>query len=136
MWTSCAADERRSPGHSPHEGAPGLWTTLWREIGELLADDFDRDREFDVVVQLGRHGVCAERLDRIHVQLFAVDGDLGLLLDRVGDIGHRDRAVELALGARLGGDGDDLGDQRRGDGLRTFSILPRRAGRDRRIEAA
>ena len=62
---------------------------LPEEVDGLLADDLDRDRELDVVVQLGGHRVGAERLDRLDVQLLAVDDDVGLLLDGVGDIGQR-----------------------------------------------
>ena len=78
--------------HSPRRGAPGLCITLWRVASwlKLLADDFDRDRELDVAVQLGSHCVSTECLDGIHVEVLAVDDDLGLLLDRVCDIGHRD----------------------------------------------
>ena len=44
--------------------------------------------------------VLAERLDRLHVQLLAVELDAGLLLDGVSDVGHGDRAEQLALAAR------------------------------------
>ena len=56
-------------------------------------------------------------------EVLAVDDDLGLLFDSVSDIGRGDRAVQLAFRARLGRDGDDLGDEGRGDGLGAFTIL-------------
>ena len=92
VWTSSVVREHRSPVHDRRGGAPGLWTTLWRVSwgGKLLADDFDRDRELDIAVQLGDDGVRAQRLDRFHVQLLAIEDDLGLLLDGVGDVGDGD----------------------------------------------
>ena len=89
-----------------------MWTTCDR--GRAVAadgsglDDLDRDRELDVVVQLGGDGVGAEGLDRLDVQLLAVDRDVRLRLDRLGDVAGGDRAEELALDAGLRGDDDGL----------------------------
>src|SRR5690606_1266624 len=78
--------------------------------------DLDPQRERDVGVQ--RHGgrVLAGGLDRVvEVDRLAIELDLRLRLHGIGDVGGGDRAEQLALGARLGGDGDDLRDERRGD---------------------
>ena len=130
---------RRSPVHGRREGrAEAVDNPVESEVGEkLLADDLDGDRELDVAVQLGDDGVRAQRLDRFHVQLLAIEHDLGLLLDGVSDVGDGDRAEQLAFGPGLRGDGDDL---RRPASVAMVCELSRscasRRSRDRRIDAA
>ena len=99
-------------------------------------DDVDRDRERHVGVQLGRDGVLTERLDRVAVQLSAIELDTGLLAHRVDDVGGGDRAEQLPLGAGLGGDRDHLGHERGGDGLRRLPVAGVAQVAGRRIFAA
>jgi hypothetical protein len=62
VWTTPIGATTNAAGDGPRQGTSRLCITLWTLITglELLADDFDRDRELDVAVQLGSHRVRTE----------------------------------------------------------------------------
>src|SRR5260221_4957941 len=100
------------------------WIRTYVRILPTFGHDLQSDAELDVGVELDRHLVAAERLDRLgHVQPAAVDGDAGLRLDRARDLGRGDRAEEPALGARLRRDADDRGHQLTRHDLGRLAVL-------------
>ena len=66
---------------------------LGRELLALRCDD-ELDLGDDVGEHLERHGVPADPLDRVHLELAAVDAELLLLPEPVGDVRRGDRAEE------------------------------------------
>src|SRR4029450_12752603 len=67
-------------------------------------DDFDGDREGDVGMEVSGHRVLTDRLDRVDVEVLAVECDAGLLGDGGDDVGGRHRPEQAPFRARLGGD--------------------------------
>ena len=66
---------------------------LRRQLLALRRDD-EADLGDDVGEHLERHGVAADALDRVHLELAAVDAKLLLLPEPVGDVRRGDRAEE------------------------------------------
>src|SRR6266540_2173677 len=96
-------------GHLPDQRLPTITSAL------RAGDDVDREREFHLGVELDGHLVATERLDWLgEVNLPPVELDARLIVDRRGDIGGRDRPVQLALRSRLRLDGDRASHQRAG----------------------
>ena len=95
----------------------------------LRRRDLEVDRERHVGVQLGGDGVLADRLDRVDVEVAAIELDAGLRGDRLDDVGRRDRTEQAAFLAGLRRDLDHLGHQRAGDRLATPRGRWRHAGR-------
>ena len=65
LWGECGQVHRlrndRAPDTAFEKARRGCGQPCGEELdGQLLVDDFDRDRELDVAVQLGGHRVGAE----------------------------------------------------------------------------
>ena len=65
-----------------------------RDFGLAFGDDPDRHLDDDVGMQLHRHGLLAQLLDRLAKPDLALVDVEALLGERLGDVGRRDRAVE------------------------------------------
>ena len=72
---------RRAP---PRAAAPGPPARRRAQLGDDVGEDLERNR------------VAADPLDRVHLELAAVDADLLLLPEPVGDVRRCDRAEERA----------------------------------------
>ena len=90
-----------------------------------FADHDDLDRGFDVGVQVHDDFVLAGAAQRAFAQhdfrLLDLVAGLG---QRLGDVARADRAVQLAFGRGVGGDGDLDAFQRRPCGLRRLPARP------------
>src|SRR5699024_1092108 len=81
-----------------------------------VGNDLDGDGELHVGVQFHGHQMLSGALDRIiEADLFAIDLDLLLGGDRIGDLGGGDRAEEPILAGRAGRDRDRVVHQGLGD---------------------
>ena len=95
----------------------------WRSASSSRAGDVDVDRHRDFGVEVERHRVDADGLDRVgEVDLAAGDGE-AVGAQRLGDVARADRAVELAGFARLADDDDGLAVEARGDAGGRFAAL-------------
>ena len=84
---------RRPPPPRPPRRPPQL--LLGRQLA-ALGDDQQAQLGGHVGEDLDRHRVAADALDRLHVELAAVDADLLVLPEPVGDVRRGDRAEERA----------------------------------------
>src|SRR4051812_5236365 len=95
--------------------------------GELLGNDGDANLGMDLGMQPNGHGVRARRLDRmIQLDLPTVDG-VTLPAECIGDVLRCNRSEQLALLARLSGEGQAYLAQCRGEsfGLASFRLVSR-----------
>src|SRR4051794_22236209 len=108
MWTIVESGLTREGGATEDDPDDPALNAL------LGGDDLDGEDRLDLVEELDLHLMRAHRADRlVELHIVAVDRVVDPTLDHRDDIGRRDRAEELALLARAGGDdersaGDEL----------------------------
>ncbi|EEF93560.1 hypothetical protein CATMIT_01808, partial [Catenibacterium mitsuokai DSM 15897] len=122
---TCGRPESWRPKRRAPRGAPRVTASI-RSVSGGFADHDDLDRGFDVGVQVQQHVVFAGAADRAfahdHFRLADLIAGLG---QRFGDVAWGHRAVQLAFGGGVGGDGHLHAFQL---GLAAFGAVEQRLG--------